>query len=115
MQESTLLKVSLIVSLIGIFLILLISEKISLPTSNINLINETHIDKNVKVKGIVESIAETPGLIILTLKDTTGSITVIIFKDEELKLEKNSLIEVEGTVVKYKNKLEINAKKVKIF
>ena len=46
---------------------------------------------------------------ILNVRDNTGEITTIIFKEEKINLSKNDLIEVEGKVSKYKDKIEIIA------
>lgn len=115
MQEKTLLKLCLAFSLIGIFSLLFISEKFVLPISEIDSINKSMLDREVKIRGAITGIGETPGLLILTVKDSTGRITVIAFKQEEIELEKDLLVEIQGTVMEYKNKIEINAKSIKLF
>jgi RecJ-like exonuclease len=114
MNEKTLLKISLIASLIGILILLIILDKIDISDSNINLINKTLIDKQVKIKGEVTRITETPGLYILNIKDNTGNIDIIIFKENKIDLEKGNIIQVEGQVTEYQNKIELIAKKVVI-
>ena len=93
MQEKTLLKIALITSLVGILILLIILDKIDVSSSNINAINKTLIDKQVKIKGEITRITETPGLYIINVKDNTGNIDVIIFKEE--KLEVSSFKEME--------------------
>jgi len=112
MQEKTLLKISLITSLIGILILLLILDKIDVSDSNINLINKTSLDEQVKIKGEITRITETPGLYILNIKDNTGNIDIIIFKEDKIDLEKGSIIQVEGQVTEYQSKIEIIAKKI---
>lgn len=114
MQEKTLLKISLITSLVGILILLVILDKIDISDSNINQVNKTFLDKQVKIKGEITRITETPGLYIMNIKDNTGSIDVIIFKEEKLELEKGNIIEVQGQVTEYQGKLELIAKKVVI-
>ncbi len=109
MEEKNLLKIALISSLFGVLLILFISEKTDLSMSNIANITNSSIDQKVKIKGYITSLAETPGLYILNVRDNTGEITTIIFKEEKINLSKNDLIEVEGKVSKYKDKIEIIA------
>jgi DNA/RNA endonuclease YhcR with UshA esterase domain len=112
MQEKTLLKISLITALIGIFILLIILDRIDISDSNINLINKTMIDQQIKIKGEITRLTETPGLYILNVKDDTGNIDVIIFKEEKIELEKGKVIEIQGTVTEYQGKVEIIAKKI---
>ena len=51
----------------------------------------------------------------MNIQDKTSNITVIAFKEDEINLQKNDLIEVLGIVKKYKDKLEIEAKEIKIY
>ena len=115
MQAKTLLKLSLIISVIGIFTLLLIIEKIEIKNSDISNISNYSLDQKVKVKGFISSVKNLPGILILTLRDNSGEITVIVFKEEEIELKKDMLIEVEGTLKEYKGKLEIEADKIKVF
>ena len=114
MKEKTLLKISLITSLVGILILLVILDKIDVSDSNINAINKTFLDKQVKIKGEITRITETPGLYIMNVKDNTGDIDVIVFKEEKLELEKGNIIQIEGQVTEYQGKLEIIAKKIVI-
>ncbi len=111
-KEKTLLKVSLIFALIGILILIFLSEKLSLESSQISSITNSSIDKSVKVKGTIASIKDTPSVLILTLKDNTGEIKVVAFKNQNITLQKNSIIEVEGIIKQYQNSLEIEAKKI---
>ncbi len=115
MQEKTLFKLSLICSLIGIFIILIINESYNLSYSNISLIDNSSIGKPVKVQGFIYSISNSPGILIMNIQDKTSNITVIAFKEEDINLQKNDLIEVSGIVKEYNNKLEIEAKEIKIY
>lgn len=115
MKDSTLLSIALSCSLIGIFLLLIISEKVNLDSSNISGITEKLNNKYVKIKGTITNSRETPGLLILDVKDNTGSIKVIAFKESQINLTKNQIIEVEGKITKYQDSLEIIADKITLF
>ena len=115
MHEKTLFKLSLICSLVGIFIILIINESYSLSYSNISLIDNSSIGKTVKVQGFIISISDSPGILIMSIQDKTSNITVIAFKEDEINLQKNDLIEVSGIVKEYKDKLEIEAKEIKVY
>ena len=69
MQDKSLFKVSLIISVIGTFLILLISEYSEVKLSNIKDLGKDQLETRVKVEGTVISTRETPGLYIIKIKD----------------------------------------------
>ncbi|MBU2634174.1 MAG: hypothetical protein KJ674_02930 [Nanoarchaeota archaeon] len=112
MKESTLLKLALITSLLGILIILFISEKTEIPSSDIKSINKNLLNKEVQITALVENVIETPGLYILTVKDNSASIKVIVFKEDPINITENSIIEIIGTVTEYKNQTEIIAKEI---
>ena len=113
MKESDLLKLALISSLTGVLLIIIISNSIEIKEYKINEITEKELEKEVKIKGTINRITETPGLMIINIKDETGTITAIIFKEESLNFTKNQEIELQGKVRKYKEKLEIVVNELK--
>jgi RecJ-like exonuclease len=114
MKEKTLLKIAIISSLIGILILLYISEHIEIKEFKISEITRDKLDERVKIKGDIIAIKETPGLYILTLKDKTSSIPIVIFKEEPLSLEHGMLIEIQGIVIEYKGIIEIQAEEIKI-
>ena len=114
MQEKTLLKISFITALIGLLILLFILDKIELSNFNISNLSGNEIDKKVKIKAELLNIKETPGLYILEVKDFSGKITVIVFKDEPLDLQKGDILEIEGQVTSYKDKIEVIAKKITV-
>ncbi len=115
MQEKTLLKIAVVCSLIGIFIVLLIVEKLDASESNIASITKDDLNEKVKVKGYINSIKETPGLLILNVKDDTGNITAILFKEDDINLKKGDLIEIDGVIKEYKGKLEIETDSIRLF
>mgnify|MGYP001576164754 CR=1 FL=1 len=114
MQDPNLFKVSLIISVIGTFLILLISEYSEVELTKIQELNKKQLETRVRVEGTILSVRETPGLYILKIKDSSASIPIIVFKEESLELERNAQIEVIGKLTEYKNEFEIIAEKIKI-
>lgn len=114
MKESDLFKIALVGSLIGIFVILLIVQNYEVPNYDVSEIDKTILGEMVSVKGNINGITETPGLYILNLADSTGEITVVVFKEDELDIVEGESLEVEGEVTEYKNEVEIIAKEIKI-
>ncbi|MBI2663118.1 hypothetical protein HYX15_01145 [Candidatus Woesearchaeota archaeon] len=114
MKESTLLKISLCFSLIGVFIILIIAETLEVKQYGISSITDKEVDKKVKIVGTISSIVETPGLFILDIIDETGKMKVVIFKEDDLGFNKYDEIEVTGKVIKYRNYLEIEAETISL-
>ena len=112
MKEKNLGGISLIFSLIGILILFYLTYTIEPNSYNINSLSRDNLDEVIKVKGIVESYSETPGLYLITLNDNTGKITIVVFKDEKIELQEGINLEVIGQVVEYENKLEVIAKEI---
>lgn len=115
MKDSTLLKISLICALVGILILFIINEKYSLKDSKIGELNKNKLDEKVKVKGYVTYVNNRPSVLFVSLKDDTGNITIVVFKEENIELKKGDLIEVEGKLTEYNGKLEINADVIRKF
>ena len=114
LQEKILLKISLIISIIGIFILYIISSKMSLNTIKISEINEDLIDKEVKIKGTIKQYFDNPSVVILKVEDNSGAIKVAVFKNKDTVFKTKTNVEITGTVKKYKYELEIIAKTIRI-
>lgn len=112
-DETTLLKIALITSIIGTLTLIIMSEKLQPQELKIIDINKSKLNQNVKTQGIITSIKQTKGLYILKIKDNTSEITVIIFKEQPLNLQKGINIEVQGLVTEYKNQIQIQASSIR--
>lgn len=110
--EKNLLRTALVCSIIGIFIILSISENIEIKNLNIAEITKEKLEETVKITGEIISKTDTEDLIIMNVKDSTGEMTVITFKSDDIKLEKNQLVEIQGEVIDYKGKIEIEASRI---
>jgi len=114
MQEKTLLKLSLVVSLTGLLLLIIILEQIEIKEYKIKDLTNELIGKDVQLKGTITRITETPGLIIFNMNDKTGEIAGIIFKDEQqINITKDQDVEITGKIQLYKSKLEIEVNELK--
>ena len=113
MKTETLLNISIISSLIGIGIILFMVENLDLKVVDISSITKNQVDQRVKIIGEINSIKNTLGLMILDVKDSTGNIDIIIFKEENYTIKKGEKVEIEGTVTEYKGTLELTAKRIK--
>ena len=114
MQDPNLFKISLIISCIGTFIIILLSEYSEVELTKIQDLDKDKLETMVKISGTVVSIRETPGLYILKIKDSSASIPAIVFKEEILELKIGEDIELIGKLTEYKNEFEIIAEKIRI-
>ena len=114
MKSGLIFKMALATSLIGLFILILMTENLELPNTNIEDINKEHLEKQVKISGTVTSITNTQSIAIMNLKDNTDEIKVIAYKKEDLKIKKGQIIEVLGIVKEYENEIEIESSLIKI-
>lgn len=70
------------------------------------------VDQEVKITGNIVSIRKTTGPIILTIKDSSGLIPVVLF-DNAPNFNKNEQVEITGDVSEFNNQLQLTAKTIK--
>ncbi|MBD3156140.1 MAG: hypothetical protein GF368_05860 [Candidatus Aenigmarchaeota archaeon] len=109
MKESNLIKICLLAVFLGVILMFISTKMIGSEEVKIEDISE---DSNyVKITGKIIQVSESKsGTTFLKLKDGTGSINAVIFKDSIKSLEKvkeGTVIEVTGKIEKYKGEMEI--------
>ncbi len=113
MDDSLLLKTSLILALAGLSIITILASKLDLKQSNIASLNEEMLNKNIKIKGLATPITSNSLIQLIELQDNTGKIKIVLYKSN-LKIEKGSILEVEGRVTKYNQELQFTADFVKV-
>ncbi len=114
MKEKSLLKIALICSLIGIFVLYLVSEKISIDEIKIEDLENRDIGDNVKIVGRVEQISNLDKVAFLKIGQMkTENIDVILFKDRDIELRKGDYVEIIGEIDDYEGKRQLIANIVK--
>lgn len=115
MREKTLLKTALIVSLVGLLVLYIISDSITIKQASIEKITLDNKDEMVKVKGIVSRVADTGKVTIMEIMQPT-EITVVLFKDnnQSMPIREGNEVEIIGKVDEYNSKLEIVAQRARI-
>mgnify|MGYP001587684887 CR=1 FL=1 len=113
MEDQTLLKLALIVSMTGILLLIFVSDIVEVKEYKITDLTRKDIEKDVKIRGKVTRVTETPGLLIFNIRDETGEVTAILFKEDPINITENQRLEIEGKVKEYKDKLEIEVSELK--
>ena len=108
------LKFSLLISIIGIFLLLIISNISEPRLIQINSINDNLINKKVQVQGIIFNIKsyKESNFQVISVKDKTGKIDITTNKI--LNLKNNQTIIITGTVQEYKQDLQVQADKISL-
>ena len=116
MKNKKLIKLSLILSLIGIICLVLLSLFTEPKLTPISQVNKKQLDNYIKINGNIISIdhkkSDSYSFYIIRLKDESGAIDIISNQDYRLKF--NQKIQVIGTVSEYKNQIQIESKKIKI-
>jgi exonuclease VII large subunit len=118
MKENLIRNISIVCSVVGLVILFFLSRVIQLNQTNINKISYEDVGKNVKICGeLISKYSSKTGHQFLKIKDSTGSITAVIFNTTAKKFDLNSIdkkICVIGSVDEYENKLEIIAKNVQV-
>ena len=104
------------IAVIGIFALLFFSYVYEPPVIKIEKITSKELNKKVKIVGEIIKIKEyatntREKQTVLTLKDNTGSIDIIIF-DQTALTSTTKPITVMGRVSRYKEKLQIIPEKI---
>jgi len=111
MESYGLLKISLIISLLGSLILLLIMNFQEPKLMKISDINSDLINKQIKVSGKIISYRNyTNDFTILTLEDDSGKIDAICNCPN---LQKNINVTIIGRVDEYNKEIQININKIK--
>ncbi|MGB9707887.1 MAG: hypothetical protein ACPLXC_00975 [Candidatus Pacearchaeota archaeon] len=110
MENRALLKLSLVIALVSIFIITILATNLEPPVRKIATINERSLDEWVKIQGEVTQQKEYENLKIITVHDDTASINCVLRFDTE-PLE-NRTVEILGKVIDYKGDFEIDVSRL---
>ena len=115
MKEKTLLKIALIVSLIGLLILYIISDNITIEEKTLEKITLENKDEMVKVRGIVSRLTDTEKVTIMEITQPT-EVTVVLFKgnNQTTPIKEGNEIEIIGKVDEYEGKMEIIAQRARI-
>ncbi|MBS3100606.1 hypothetical protein J4204_00560 [Candidatus Woesearchaeota archaeon] len=113
MKESTLLKIALICSLVGLVALYFISTKIEIKDYKPNILNK-NVGDDVKLNGVVTKITDRGSVVFIEVNQQNPVNVVLFTDDDNLKLKSGDSIEVTGEVQEYKGKNEIIAQKIRV-
>ena len=103
-------KLSFTISIMGIFILLLLSNLLSPKLIEIQEITPILINKQIQVQGIVQDIKNYDNFQVLTIADNTGKINITLDKLTNIKI--NQTIIVIGKITEYKTNLQVQADKI---
>ena len=113
MKETTLLKIALICSLIGLLALYFISTKIEVSDYKPNKLSG-NVGDDVKLNGVITKISDKGNVVFIEVSQQDTVDVVLFTKDRNLKLNKGDNIEILGKIQEYNGKNEIIAQKVRI-
>ena len=110
-----LLKISFIASLLGILILIIITNTIPTKLVSIKEINETMLGKKIAIQGTIFSINnyEKENFQTMIIKNQSGLIHVISNSKTPINKTLDPLL-IIGKVEQYNEKLQINADKIEI-
>ena len=111
MEEKKLLRISLIISLIGIFFLLFLAKNLEPKQISIKDINNNLLNQKIKIHGTILEITDKETFKILSVADATGKIDILC-ECKNNQFHVNNTILVSGTVQDYKGNLQISADKI---
>jgi len=111
MKDKTLLKLSLIFSLLGLTLLIALTEFVQPKPLPIAGAIES-LDEFVYTEGEILSITPKPKVVFITLGDETGEILVVLFDKLDKDLKEKDIIGVSGDISLYRGTPEIIAGKI---
>jgi aspartyl/asparaginyl-tRNA synthetase len=110
MKESTLLKLALTASVLGLILLHIISTQIDVKDYRPAKLN-SNVGEDIRLSGVIKKISDKDGVIFIDVEHK-NKVTVVLFTDDAVNLNKGDNVEVIGEVQDYKGENEIIAKRI---
>ena len=115
MKERNLFKISLIGAVLGVLTLYFISLQMDVGERSIGELDGVKDDQDVKVIGVVKRIGGTDKVAFLEIaQEEVKTVTVVLFKDENVSLVEGDVVEIEGSVETYRGEKEIIGNKVEV-
>lgn len=106
MQDSTLLKMALLTSIIGLILLAIILSTMNFEEVDISQTRDLEEGMSIKVSGVVERVNSKDGFSVLSIRKEE-MISVVVF--DSVNITKGQRIEVRGRIKDYKGEKELIA------
>jgi len=110
-----LLKISLMGAIVGIVILFLVASEIELSETQISQIDSLPEEEEVLVRGLLTRVTNREKVAFLEVaQEEIKEITVVLFKDREIKLNEGDYVEIQGNVEDYQGEREIIGNRVEI-
>jgi aspartyl/asparaginyl-tRNA synthetase len=119
LDDKTLMKISLVISIIGLVALFAVTQAIEPKAVEIRRIDDTMIGQTVEVAGKIDSFSAKDGNVFILLNGTGDTIKVVMFERDARSqgdvydLKENYMVSVVGKVALYRTELEIVADSIK--
>ena len=110
MKETTLLKISLLCSILGLLALYIASSSIDVKDYRNGV---TKVDEDVRLAGTIEKITKKDNVAFIKLRQDSR-MDVVAFLNGDMKLGEGDKVEVTGRVQEYNGKEEIVAQKIRV-
>ncbi len=118
MNDEKIFKISIITTIIGLLGLIMTTGYVMPESLMISEIDNSKIDNQVEINGIVESYTITKtGTKIVKIYDNSSSINIVIFPSTEINFDiKNNMnVTVVGKITQYNGQLELIVEESKNF
>jgi DNA/RNA endonuclease YhcR with UshA esterase domain len=109
MEEKTLLKISMLTSIVGVLVLFVISLNVDDGEKNFQLVNDQDY---ATISGKIGAVSSTGNATFVTVYQTKP-VTAVIFSKEYLNLAEGDYVEMRGTVQFYNGKKEFVAEEIR--
>lgn len=113
MKEKTLLKIALITSLAGLFILYIVSETIPISETAIDDVDKSDFGKDVKITGFVNKVVVAGNITIIEIEQPKR-VSIVLADAVNVNLSEGSTIEVIGKISEYKGKTQIRGTRVRV-
>jgi DNA/RNA endonuclease YhcR with UshA esterase domain len=115
LDDKSIMKICLAISITGIVLLVAVTLIIEPREILIEKIDLSLVGNNVKITGLVDHLTINQGNIFLTMNDSTGTVSVVVFErvaktiTDAYSIKKGDSLVIAGKITYYKSALEVTA------
>ncbi|PIN74977.1 hypothetical protein COV17_04355 [Candidatus Woesearchaeota archaeon CG10_big_fil_rev_8_21_14_0_10_36_11] len=113
LQEKTILKVALVVTLLGLSFLFFYAEEFTLEI--VDRIDTIPAEEKVRIAGTVTRLSTFENVIFIEVEgQRTETMDIIVFNDENLYIKEGSYVDITGVVEEYEGKKEVIAESIEV-
>jgi len=113
MKESTLFKLALICSLVGVLILFFVSDNVDVREKAISKIEMENVGEDIKLKGYISKITDLEKVMFVEITQPE-KIDVVLFKKGNISLYEGSYVEILGEIDEYGGKMQVIGNRVRV-